>query len=97
MWREAQNRAFETLNSHNANPPILRLSVFYKEFVLQIDACNEGIGAILLQEDIGVRYPVAFPSRKLLLRESHCSTIEKECLAIVWAIKSFITFCAKSH
>ena len=41
-WREAQNQAFKALNSHTANPPILRLPVF----VLQTDACNEGIGAI---------------------------------------------------
>ena len=42
---------------------------------------------ILLQEKSGVKHPIAFASRKLLLREVHYSTIEKEYLEIDWAIK----------
>ena len=53
---------------------------FEQEFVLQTDASNDEIGAILLQEELGVKHPVAFASRKLLLREVHYSTIEKECV-----------------
>jgi len=86
-WSGAQHRAFETLKSCIVKPPILRLPDFEKQFVLQTDASNTGIGAILLQEESGVKHPVDFASRKLLTRESHCSTIEKECLAIVWAIQ----------
>ena len=71
---------------------ILRLPDFDKEFVLQTDACNDGIGAILLQQDSEIKHPVAFASRKLLTRESHYSTTEKECLAIVWAVQKFPNF-----
>jgi len=35
---------------------------------------------------------VAFASKKLLPRECHFSTIEKECLAIVWAVQKFQYF-----
>ena len=92
QWSDAQDRAFETLKNYIANPPILRLPDFAKEFVLQTDACNDGIGAVLLQEEGDIKHPVAFASRKLLPRESHYSTIEKECLAIVWAIQKFQNF-----
>ena len=70
----------------------MRLPDFEKQFILRTDAYNSGIGAILLQEESGVKHPVAFASRKLLTRESHYSTIEKECLAIVWAIQKFQNF-----
>jgi len=52
------------------NQTIFRLPHFEKEFVLQTDAFNKGIGAILLQDESGVKYIVASASRKLLLRES---------------------------
>jgi len=46
----------------------------------------------LLQEKSGVKHPIAFASRKLLLREVHYSTIEKEYLEIDWAIKKLQNF-----
>ena len=91
-WEEAQDRAFEALKAYIACPPVLRLPDFSKEFVLQTDACNDGVGGILLQEEDGVKHPVAFASKKLLPRECHFSTIEKECLAIVWAVQKFQNF-----
>jgi len=91
-WGEAQDRAFETLKSYIVNPPILRLSDFEKQFILRTDPSNTGIGAILLQEESGVKHPVAFASRKLLTRERDYSTIEKENVAIVWAIQKFQNF-----
>ena len=61
-----------------------------KPFVLQTDASNYGLGAVLSQMgDDGCEHPVAFASRKLLPREIQYATIEKECLAIVWALKRF--------
>jgi len=46
QWGDARDRAFKMLKSYIANPPILRLPDFDKKFVLQTDACNDGIGAI---------------------------------------------------
>ena len=92
QWGEAQDRAFENFKSHFVNPPILRLPDFEEQFILQTDACSSGIGAILLQEESGVMHLTAFASGKLLTRESHYSTIGKECLAIVWAVQKFQNF-----
>lgn len=92
IWGEAQDKAFATLKHCVCNPPILRLPDLSKPFVLQTDASSEGIGAILLQDENGVKHPVAFASKKLLPRERNYSTIEREALAIVWGIQKFENF-----
>ena len=72
--------------------PILRVPDFSKTFILQTDASENGLGAVLTQDFEGVRHPVAFASKKLLPREKRYSTIERECLALVWAIRKFLIY-----
>lgn len=43
---------------------------------------------MLAQEDIGLEQPILYLSRKLQPWETRYSTIEKECLAIKWALDS---------
>ena len=59
------------------------------DFILQTDTSETGIGAVLLQEYSGYRFPVYYASKKLLERERRYSVIERECLAIVWAVQKF--------
>ena len=78
--------------------PVLRAPDFTKEFILQTDASEHGVGAVLSQEDEErVDHPVAYFSRKLLPREERYSTIEKECLAIKLAIQAFRVYLVASH
>jgi len=91
-WKQSQEDAFNTLRRCVTNPPILRLPDLEKEFILQTDASNDGIGAILLQKEDGVKHPIAFASKKFLPREKNYSTIERECMAIVWGIQKFQTY-----
>jgi len=89
-WDEARERAFQELKKRISEPPILRLPDVKQTFILQTDASHIGIGAVLLQEDsAGEKRPIAFASRKLQPRECRYSTIERECLAIVWGITKF--------
>ena len=69
--------------------PLLRLPNLQKTFVLGTDASNIGIGACLLQYDGEIPYPISYASRKLKPAEVKHSTIEKECLALVWAMERF--------
>jgi transposase InsO family protein len=88
-WNPAAEKAFNELKERVLSKPILRLPDSQKPFILQTDASEVGIGAVLLQEFEGRLFPVSFASRKLLPREQKYSTIERECLGLVWAVKKF--------
>ena len=61
-----------------------------KPFLVQTDASDHGIGAVLSQEDAeGRDQPIAYRSRKLTETQQRWSTIEKECYAIVFAVEQF--------
>ena len=59
------------------------------EFVVQTDASAGGIGAVLGQLVKKEFVPIAFISRVLNSAEGNYSVIEKECLAIKWAVNYF--------
>ena len=72
------------------NPAVLRPPHWEDEFVLQVDASNRGLGAILSQKDQeGEEHPIAYASRQLQPREQKLSSTEKEYLGIVWAVELF--------
>ncbi len=68
--------------------PVLQSPNYFQRFLVQVDASATGIGAVLAQGSAGEEKPVIFLSRKLLPRETRYSAIEKECLAIKWALDS---------
>lgn len=61
---------------------------FSKQFIVQTDASDIGLGAVLSQVNDGVERPIMYLSRKMLPRETRYATVEKECLSIKWAIES---------
>jgi len=66
---------------------VLRNPDFIKPFILQTDASELGVGAILSQQDTeGYDH---FFSKKLLPREQRFSTVEKECLAVKLGVEAF--------
>ena len=71
---------------------MLKLPDFEKPFILSTDASDTGLGAILKQDHNGEKFPEVYLSRKLLPREQRYSVVEKECLALVWAVKSLNTY-----
>lgn len=88
IWDQKCQQAFETLREKIISPPILQYPDFSEEnnFIIQTDASNYAIGAILANKD---GRPVAFASRSLNKAEKNYPVIEKELLAIVWAVKYF--------
>ena len=88
-WNDGLEASFVELKRALLSNPVLKLPELQKEFVLRTDASDVGIGAALMQEQDGKLFPVSYASRKLLPREQNYSTIERECLAIIWAVQKF--------
>jgi hypothetical protein len=73
--------------------PVLAVPDFKQSFVLETDACDTGIGAVLMQNG----HPVAYLSKHLCPRNQTLSVYEKECLAILMAIEKVETLSAASE
>lgn len=89
IFGEAELKAFHALKEALCRYPVLRLPDFDQPFIVQTDASDTGIGAILLQEHEGVKMPIAYASRKLSSAEKNYSVIERECLALIWALQKY--------
>lgn len=76
QWTEDAVAAFEDLRMSLSKSPVLHSPDFEKTFVLQTDASERGLGAVLLQGTPEERHPVAYISRKLHPREVRYSTVE---------------------
>ncbi|KAI5055206.1 hypothetical protein GOP47_0030351 [Adiantum capillus-veneris] len=85
-WTTHCEQSFSQLKQLIQQSTTLMFPDFSKPFVLQTDASNTGIGAVLLQQHESAHWrPISFISRGLTKAEKNYSTTEKELLAIVWA------------
>ena len=63
---------------------------FFRPFIVFTDASGFAIGAILSQvDDKGDEYVCFYASRLLKGAELQYGITEKECFAVVWAVKQF--------
>lgn len=89
-WTPECANAFDQLKQSLCASPVLKSPEWDRPFILQTDASDRGVGAMLRQPDNdGSDRLVAYFSRKLLPREERYSTIEKECLAIKLGVQAF--------
>jgi len=88
-WTTECSSALDKLKEAIITPPILRFVDFTKPMYLTTDASGGALGAVLSQKDNDDDFPLSFASRTLNEAEKRYSTIEREFLAIVWAVKSF--------
>ena len=85
----AQEEAFQKLKALVASAPILHRLVSNAQFVVQTDASDTGVGAVLYQMIDDDERVLEFASRTLCAAERNYRVTERECLAILWAIKMF--------
>ena len=88
-WAPECAAAFSRLKELLCNKPITAFPDFTKQFRVYTDASEEGIGAILAQNQEGKERIICCASRSINSSEKNYSTTKKECLAIVWGVRSF--------
>ena len=69
--------------------PVLQFPNFSQTFMLEMDASDKRLAAILMQYYDGKEPILAKASRVLTKAEMNYSTVEKEAKVVVWGIKNF--------
>jgi hypothetical protein len=95
IWTKEHQRSFDTLKEAFSNPSQLAMPIYDgRPFIIFTDASDTGVGASLLQEqNNGGLRPISHTGRTFTKTESFTySTSDKECLALVYAIKHFRNF-----
>uniref|UniRef100_A0A3B3IF94 Gypsy retrotransposon integrase-like protein 1 n=1 Tax=Oryzias latipes TaxID=8090 RepID=A0A3B3IF94_ORYLA len=88
-WTEECQRSFEALKAKLTTTPVLAYADFSRPFILEVDASNGGLGAVLSQEQEGKVRPIAYASRGLRPTERNpvnYSSMRLEFLALKWAV-----------
>ena len=83
VWTSAAQQAFVKLKEAMVTTPVLGLPDFNTPFIVETDACDDGIGAVLIQHG----QPLAFLSKALGPAHKHLSIYEKEFLALIMAVE----------
>lgn len=86
-WNDEAEEAFNLLRQALCSDSVLVTPDFSRPFIVQTDASAAGVGAVLSQVRDGEEHPVTYISRKFLPHEKAYSTVEKEALAIKWAVE----------
>ncbi|KAJ4801510.1 polyprotein [Rhynchospora pubera] len=82
-WNEEAEKAFNQLKKAMVTAPVLTMPDFSQPFILETDASDKGIGAVIMQG----RRPIAFLSKCLGVKNQGMSTYEKEFLALLTAVQ----------
>ena len=89
-WSSACQAAFEELRTKLTLAPVLAFPDFTRPFILDTDASDNGIGAVLTQtDDSGQERVIAYASRLLSKPERQYCVTRKELLAVVTFTQHF--------
>ena len=89
-WTEECEIVFVTLKTALTTPPVLVFPNFKKQFILDCDASNRDIGAVLLQlDDNNCEHPIAYYSCSVSKEERRYSITRQKILAFVKSVNHF--------
>ncbi|KAK3745260.1 hypothetical protein QZH41_010890 [Actinostola sp. cb2023] len=89
VWTSECDIAFNQLKTTLSTAPVLAYPTSKDPFILDTDASNIGLGAVLSQVQDGEEKVIAYYSKSLSKAERNYCVARKELLAIVNAVKRF--------
>lgn len=93
LWDQEADMTFKRLKEAMTSTPVLTLPDYGLPFVVETDASDVGLGAVLMQQG----RPIAFLSKALAPRHQSYSTYEKELLALVLATTKWYHYLQGHH
>ena len=97
FWDEDCRMSFKELKSHLTTTPIIRAPNWKLPFEVMCDASDLDVGAVLRQREYGKPYVVYYASKTLNEARRNYTTIEKELLAVVYALYIFRAYLVGSN
>ncbi|CAI5480573.1 unnamed protein product [Closterium sp. Yama58-4] len=88
-WDAPHQQAMEQLQTALTTAPVLILPDPDKDYVVEADASDQAVGAVLMQDHGNGLQPIAYLSKKLHGAELNYPIHDKEALAIVVAFKAW--------
>ena len=82
-WSQKCEDSFKKLKTLLTTAPILRIADPNKDFIVCIDACNDGLDGFLTQEG----HAIAYESRKAKIHEKNYGTYDLELADVIHALK----------
>jgi hypothetical protein len=88
-WGVEQRQAFDKIKEYLVTLPVLRAPKAGNPFKMYIATQERVIRTVLLQEEYGKEFPMAYKSRCLLDAETRYVFVEKLCLSLYYACSKF--------
>jgi hypothetical protein len=91
IWTDEAQTTFDALKKAMSSTPVLTLPDFELAFVIETDACEKGVGAMLSQNG----HPITFFSKSLSANNQKLSTYEKEFLAVLMVVDKWRSYISR--
>jgi hypothetical protein len=97
-WTSEHDAAFEELKILCATPPVLAIPGRDDDLVVRCDASREAMGIALYRKDArGFLQPVEYKSKSFADAQKKLPAHDRECLALLYALKSFRHYLLHKH
>jgi hypothetical protein len=91
-WTDVCQKAFEQLKEALTTAPLLAYPQIGAEFILDTDASDSSVGAVLSQKQEGEERVIAYMSKSMNKHEKLYCVTRKELLAVITALKHFHSY-----